>query len=66
MTIKISVITKSFYQSPEDEEDHEEAPERGFRVNIPIANSGHSDHEQVDTFPVRKRLVVLEIFPWVP
>lgn len=57
---------KELYQSPEDEEDHEEASECGFRVNIPIANSGHGDHEQVDTFPVRKRLVVLEIFPWVP
>ena len=45
MTIKINIIIKSFYQSPEDEEDHEEAPKCGFCVNIPIANSGHCDHE---------------------
>lgn len=46
MTIKkINIVIKSFYQSPEDEEDHEEAPKRGFCVNIPIANRGHGDHE---------------------
>lgn len=45
MTIKINIVIKSFYQSPEDEEDHEETPQRGFCINIPIANSGHGDHE---------------------
>lgn len=45
MTIKVDIVIKSFYQSPEDEEDHEKAPKRGFRVNVPIANSGHGDHE---------------------
>lgn len=66
MTIKINIIIKSFYQPPEDEEHHEEAPKRGLCINIPIADSGHGDHEQIDTFPVCKSLVVLEIFPWVP
>ena len=63
---KINIVRKHFYQSPEDEEDHEETPERGFCINIPVTNSGHGHHEQIDTFPVGKSLVVLEIFPWVP
>lgn len=36
---------RAFYQSPEDEEDHEEASKGGFCINIPITNSGHCDHE---------------------
>lgn len=42
---KLNIVIKSFYQSPEDEENHEEAPKRGFCVNVPIANRGHGDHE---------------------
>lgn len=44
-TIKANMIIKRFYQSPEDEEDHEEASKRGFCINIPIADGGHRDHE---------------------
>lgn len=66
MTTKINIVRKRFYQSPEDEEDHEETPERGFCINVPVTNSGHGHHEQIDTFPVGKSLVVLEIFPRVP
>ena len=62
----VNIVRKHFYQSPEDEEDHEETPESGFCINIPVTNSGHGHHEQIDTFPVGKSLVVLEIFPWVP
>lgn len=45
MIIKINIVIKSFYQSPEDEEDHEETPKRGFCIHVPIANSGHGNHE---------------------
>lgn len=41
-----------FYQTAEDEEDHEQAPQCGFCIDIPIAHCGHCHHQQVDTFPV--------------
>lgn len=66
MTITMNMAIKNVYQSPEDEEDHEEAPKGGFCINIPITDGGHGDHEQVDTFPIGESLVVLEVFPWIP
>lgn len=36
---------RDFYQTTEDEEDHEQAAQGGFRVHVSVADSGHSDHE---------------------
>lgn len=55
-----------FYQSPEDEENHKKATKGCFCINISIANGGHSNHEQINTFPICKWLVILEVFPWIP
>lgn len=34
-----------FYQTTEDEEDHEKAPEGCFCIDVSVAHGGHGDHE---------------------
>ena len=41
-----------FYQTTEDEEDHEQASQGGFCIDIPIAHCRHGHHQQVDAFPI--------------
>lgn len=45
---------RNFYQTAEDEEDHEQPPQCRFCIDIPIAHCGHRHHQQIDTFPVGK------------
>lgn len=55
-----------FYQTTKDEEDHKEAAQGGFGIDVSITNGGHGNHEQVHTLPVRKGLGILEVFPRIP
>lgn len=34
-----------FYQTAQDEEDHEQAAQGGFRINVSISDRGHGNHE---------------------
>lgn len=58
-----SIYLCCFYQSSENEEDHEKASEGCFSTHISITHCGHGYHEQVHTLPVGKRLGILETFP---
>lgn len=52
-----------FYQSSQDEEDHEEASECGFSTHVSVTHGGHRHHEQIHTLPVGQLLEILEVFP---
>lgn len=43
-----------FYQTTQDEEDHKQAPQGGFCIDIPVAHCRHRHHQQIDTFPIGK------------
>ncbi len=55
-----------FYQTTKDEEDHKQAPQGGFCIDIPVAHCRHCHHQQIDTFPIGKWLGILEVFPRIP
>jgi len=48
-------------QRSEDKEDHEEATENSLTVDVAVADRRHSHQREVDAFPVRQVVNVLEV-----
>ena len=54
------------HQSPQDEEDHEDATEDGLAINVPVSDRRHGNQGEVHAVPVRQVLFVSEVFEWIP
>lgn len=42
---RVQMIENTFYQTAENEEDHEKASEGSFSADVAVTHGGHGDHK---------------------
>lgn len=54
------------YDADEDETDNEQATKNGLCIDVSVAHGGHSDHQEIQTFPVSQVVGIREVVKGIP